>query len=508
MERHPSFFQSCILYLYLVIVSSVAMRLPMWYDELLTYYVSGLPSMKAVWAALRAGVDLNPPFLYVATRASYALFGGSGLATRFPAILGFGVMILSVSIFLRRRVSGPFALAGMLFPLLTGAVRYAAEGRSYGIVLGCAGVALVCWQAAADGRRRSLALSGISASLGLALLTHCYAVLLAVPFAVGETFRTLEKRRVDWAIWLSFVAAAAPPVALYPMLLANSNKIAVANPIFMPESFLDFYAFLLGPALWTLLAALLIAVALPMLARSDQAARSEDGISRVPLYEIAALVGFVVVPVAGFWLAKWATHVFMFRYGLSSVIGFAGLFSLVVFYGSQRLGPVGAALTVLFALVFVWPSLPRFSPSGTPNTAWLGAASGSVQMPPLLDVAVRTRLPIVIADGRRFLELDHYAEPEVVSRLYYLRDRESAIHYTGSDVFEYGYMLLPAWFPIRAHIENYPSFVAAHGSFVLYGDTDWPLGWILKRLIDDKATVEVLQLSGTQYVLIVEPKRT
>ena len=39
----------------------------MWYDEILTFYMTQLPSMSAVWAALKVGVDLNPPLFYLAT---------------------------------------------------------------------------------------------------------------------------------------------------------------------------------------------------------------------------------------------------------------------------------------------------------------------------------------------------------------------------------------------------------------------------------------------------------
>src|SRR6516165_1897776 len=57
-----------------------------WYDELFTYYLSRLPSLTDIWVALGEGVDLNPPLLYLATRASHSLLGVGPVPTRFPEI--------------------------------------------------------------------------------------------------------------------------------------------------------------------------------------------------------------------------------------------------------------------------------------------------------------------------------------------------------------------------------------------------------------------------------------
>ena len=65
-------------------------------------------------------------------------------------------MVLCLLAFCRRRL--PAAYSCMAAALLVCDVcrRYSSEGRGYGVVLGCAAGALLCWQFAVDGRRRKL----------------------------------------------------------------------------------------------------------------------------------------------------------------------------------------------------------------------------------------------------------------------------------------------------------------------------------------------------------------
>ena len=85
-------------------------------------------------------------------------------------MLGFWVMSLALYMFLRRYLSVVTALTGALFPAVTTAFAYSYEARPYALVLGFAGLALVCWQRAVDSHRRPAWLVGFAASLGLALL--------------------------------------------------------------------------------------------------------------------------------------------------------------------------------------------------------------------------------------------------------------------------------------------------------------------------------------------------
>src|ERR1039458_10781398 len=167
--------------LYLLATCFRASRKLFWFDELFTLYISRLPDMASVWNALKQGVDFNPPLFYGLTRLSESLFGEGHIATRLPEILGFWIFCLCLFRFVSSRTSVLAGLIAMVFPLVTTAYFYAYEARSYGVVLGFAGMALICWQAATRLRRSNWWALGLFLALLCAILTQTYAILLLVP---------------------------------------------------------------------------------------------------------------------------------------------------------------------------------------------------------------------------------------------------------------------------------------------------------------------------------------
>jgi uncharacterized membrane protein len=141
--------------LYFLYTCDQASRRPLWYDEDFTYRISQIPGVSELWAALREGVDLNPPGYYLITRTFLALFGTSLFVARLPAVLGFWVMCMCLYRFVSVRTSALYGLAAMLLVLSTWVCQqFAIEARPYGVVLACCGLALVCWQEATAGAGR------------------------------------------------------------------------------------------------------------------------------------------------------------------------------------------------------------------------------------------------------------------------------------------------------------------------------------------------------------------
>ena len=170
IEKHSTWYLAILSVAYGVTVVAHASQKPFWYDELFTVYMCRLEGFATLWSGFQNGVDLNPPFMYGAVKASHAVFGEGHVGTRVPMMLGFWVMSLALYMFLRRYLSVVTALTGALFPAVTTAFAYSYEARPYALVLGFAGLALVCWQRAVDSHRRPAWLVGFAASLGLALL--------------------------------------------------------------------------------------------------------------------------------------------------------------------------------------------------------------------------------------------------------------------------------------------------------------------------------------------------
>ena len=145
--------------LYLAVTVVLAQRKLMWNDELYTYYMARLPSMRDVWAALMSRGEQTPPFFYCATRVSFDLFGVNNLSVRLPEMLGFWVMRACLYVFVARRTSTVVrARAPRRFRSSRRRTTYAFEARPYGLVLGFGALALVCWQSVTLSRRRAVSL--------------------------------------------------------------------------------------------------------------------------------------------------------------------------------------------------------------------------------------------------------------------------------------------------------------------------------------------------------------
>lgn len=490
LERGRYFYLILFSILFAAMTALRALAKPFWYDELFTFYMSRLPSTASIWAALRDGADLCPPLLFLATRTAQKLFGDGLIATRFPAMLGFLTMLLCMYRFVAVRCGTVYGFAAMLFTVLSGAYGYAYEARAYGMVLGFCGLSLIAWQAAADGRARRWTLPALFLSLTAALMTHCYAVLILIPFGVGELVRSWSRKRIDWPVWLALGAASVSVVSYVP-LLAASRTVSMDNVIFRPSLrvIADSYALVAAPLAWPVIAGLVIL----MLAQQESGAPQPANAPRsMPLYELALAVAFTLVPLYAYLIAKFISHVFMSRYGLTAVIGFSILLPWFA-RRSVRGNPVpGLALTMLFAGWFVsgfviWmanavPSKVAAAPNQT-------APAHSYELTP---EAVEPGLPFVAANGLFFLEADHYGSSAFVSRLFYLMDREAALRYTGSDPFDGGFFILRRWFPLRGSIENYEEFVRSHRRFLVFAGFNHPLEWLTKKLIDDGAELRFL----------------
>src|SRR5206468_3466418 len=107
-------------------------------------------------------------------------------AVRLPEILAYLVFLLCMYVFVARRTNEVYGLFAMIVPTLTAAGYYASEARAYALVLAFASLALLCWQAAAEGRHRRAAVVGLALALALATSAHYYAVLVVGPLALGE----------------------------------------------------------------------------------------------------------------------------------------------------------------------------------------------------------------------------------------------------------------------------------------------------------------------------------
>lgn len=461
-----------------------------WYDELFTLYLCRL-DLHSLWGALREGIDANPPFFYILTKGSQALFGGEGLiATRIPEMIGFWILCLCLFWSVKRRAGLHAGVVAMLFPMFTGAFYYAYEARPHGIVLGFAGLSLVCWQMAVEGKPRRLWLVLFGSSLFCAFMTHCYALALVFPYAAAELPLMIKERRLNYGIWVAMVVPAVVASLIYIPLLRSFHQVTQGTQFISnrpPEWFQisRYYHFLLGPCL------LIILVAFVLL-WLDRVIGPLRGLT-LPTRDLFLVLGFLALPVIGVVLGKLVHAPFFDRYVLSALIGVCFLLGSI--FAPSRSGPrnwSGLAVLIVFsctlALGFCELVIHRLHHSGEvlvepssqvnlDTTPWNPLANESVVLSD-----GQQSVPIATGDPLTFLYLLQYA-PDLAGRLHFITGSANDSFYR---IFEKSKNLIPRHNPP----ETYRQFIQVNPKFDLYGGSEvcqeasdliskgWQLGWL------------------------------
>lgn len=470
--------------LYAILVGTIAVRNPLENDELFTLNIARLPGMNDVWSALHTGAEQLPPFFYIVTRASLSLLGENNLALRLPAIVGFWVMGLCLFRFVAKRSTALHGLAAMLLPLTTGAYYYAFNARPYGLVLGFTGLALICWQSLSERDGRVLPLAGLSLSLAAAVACHYYAILVLVPLGFGEAAKLFARRRAALSVWAAMAASLAPLLLFLPLILGARSYSGTfwAKPSWGDTA--TFYYFMMASAAMPLTAIVLLAALHSVVSSEDGA--QVDGACRLKLlpHETFATIGFLFIPVIAVAAAMFVTNAFTPRYALPAILGLCILLTL----GIDRLLSGREGLTILLLLCLAAGFVRRTEMTLQASSEVARNRQGTVE---LLQDRQFSELPVVCADAHIFLVLSHEAPPEVQSRLVYLADPKASLRYLGHNSVERGMLdLLKTWFGLN--VQQYEPYIVSRPPFLLLGDPQSFLNWLLRDLISSGAHLELL----------------
>jgi hypothetical protein len=494
LERSPIGFLAGFSLLYFSASVTLAYWKLMWFDELCTYHIAALPSAAAIWSTLASRTGPMPPSFYLLTRFSQEWLGPSHFAIRFPELIGFLAASLCLFHFIRRRTNALYGLVGMLAFWITGAYPFAYEARPYGLVLGFCGLALVCWQAATENVRRSWALLGLFAACAGAVGSHYGAVMLVFPLALGELVRSISRRKVDWPVWLAFCGGGLPLLVFLPLLRASISPYGLAMST-RPQanSILRCYTELLSMAGHPL-AAILCALAIWRTVRARGILTGRvSRLSSMPLREIAAAIGFLLLPVIGVLQAVLVTDQISPRYVMPLVMGFGILVALLA-YENLRDDAVGGLL-IAALLLAGWGShvrreYLRLRPEGDRVQAFYRAAA---QQP--------GGLPIVINSGW-FFQLAHYTPAEFSSRLVYLLDPDAARESSGTDTVDLCLLGYARFLPLNLRPAD--PFLRTGRPFLLDAPSD---GWLLPVLQSEGAKIELVGIAGGRMLYRVEPNQ-
>ncbi|HYZ75289.1 MAG TPA: glycosyltransferase family 39 protein, partial [Chthoniobacterales bacterium] len=391
-ESKWPYLLSVLSLLFLAVTLLLDSKRPLSNDELFTFYISQQRTLHDVWSALLTGAEQLPIFFFMVTRMFTGLFGPSPIGLRLPETLGFLLMNVCTFLFVRRRVPASYSFVAFIFPAVTDAYYFAFEARPYGLVMGFCGLAMLCWQSAAEGRKQPLSLVGTALFLACAVNCHYYAVLLLLPFGMAELVRYFERRKFDWGLYIAIAVSVLPLIFSLPVIRASSKYSSHfwAKPSW--TSLISFYENLLLPAALALMLIALIS-GLSMYWRTDelQKRRWEE---QPPAHEFALAIGFVLLPTVAVCLAKFVTGAFTSRYAIYTVIGLSILlaWSLAKIGRNTRvLGLVLAGITVGCWLIVAVRNYQQFVANAVAQDKtfeFLSSAS--------------TELPVVIASPHQF----------------------------------------------------------------------------------------------------------
>jgi hypothetical protein len=488
IERRQYLILCVFTILYLLGAVLHARGKPFWYDEVITLVIANSPDLSTAWKASLA-CDAAPPLPHLMAHLCVRWFGDGEVSVRIPAIIGFWVFCLCLFRFTSRRVGIYYALAALLLPTVIETYYYSVEARAYGPELAFCGLALVAWQAATERSRRFLALPGLALSIAAALFCHYYAALLYLPLAGGEAVRLYHNRKIDWGIWAAFAAGGAPLLWRISTVVGVVKGFAHTWAVPYPEQAVEFWESGLQHAssFLTLLLALLALSIIQSRKKPDTAA---SAIPPLADHELAAGVLFLAIPVAAVAGALLVTHMFTIRYALIALAGFAFLAPMVAAHMWAGRALPGFLLLAALGAGFLYSSMEA-QPSRNPFDG-----------EPLLREALQQG-PVVVSDGQMFLQMWHYAPEPLKSRLLFLADNEAALQYMGFDTIDGGIRVLRDWSSMR--VVEYRSFASAGREFLVYQNTLRP-GWLISKVVDDGATVEIRKYAGARALIRVRLK--
>jgi len=388
-------------------------------DELVTYSVATLPSASDVWAAIVGG-DVLPPLGHFLTRASIALLGPSHVAIRLPEVIGCWWMSICIYLFVRRYTPTAAAGVALLVPMCTAAYTFAYEARPYGLMLGAGAAVLLCWQRATEGTNRWRWLIGLTLSVAAALSSHWYALLVMIPLGLGELVRLLRRRRFDIPMWTAIVVGVLPLIGFLPIIRTGRSIQHLTAPQWTLRSsalaVVDAYHSLLQGSALMFLAILLILAGFA--ARTST--RGTRLAATVPPEVLAAILGFLMIPVAGVILASAAIGEFNARYVLLTVVGVAAAAGL----GTAQLAARGRATGTALLAAAIVASLSQAARAkiGLQERSAIAEQSGVFAIFRCSSALTRSTAPIVVTDIQSYGVLSFYAPETLATRFVYVTE--------------------------------------------------------------------------------------
>ena len=499
LERYPALAILLLILVYLPGAFAASAVKPLWHDELFTWYIAQAPTLAQLWAQSR-NLDLNPPLVFLLTRLSFHFFGTGSLAARLPEICGFLLMLLATFHFVRHRLGMLFGLFAASLLLAGKSLPLAVEARPYTLLLGFLALALATWQAAHRSPRllpRLLLLAAVT----LMLLSHIFAPLPIAALLLAECAMAWRAGRPDYRTLLAMLLPLPIVFTYLPMLRAHAGGV---YPLaFQPDANTIFEVYI-GSIDRELIILLLTALLVLLLyGRSHlQAGTPLEGpawsFDRGEWIAIIGILAFPLVLLAWLMVTQGA---FFARYAAVENLGVvmlaAALLARWTGFGGRPSRAAAGLAAMLALLISGQPfvaaaelaSARPYHPFRAYEPAYLECEACRISAQPSSE---GKPLPLVAASGLIFLEMNHREPAATLDRLFFLNDPDAARSLAHASIFNRMDEVAGA-FHLKGHVTSYRDFLALHRTFYVLGEYKYPEDWLLRRLLRDGATLELVR---------------
>jgi hypothetical protein len=458
------------LYVILAVVNSQRF---VWYDELLTYYISTAPTLHDLISLVNKAFDLQPLPGYLLSRMSMSFFGVNQYALRLPSIGEFYAASVFLFLYVRRKVPNGYAVFAVLMLWCSYTFKYATEARPYALILMSFSSLLLCWDFARISERRTWAIWGVAISALVMVSANGFGVFSLIPFLAAEVVRFARHRKPDYVLWAALLLPIIGVIEYVPML---HNATSVLFPAAFQPSIRKIASVFYHATYPRMTVALVMALVAALIVSRGSVAWAD--LKSIDLVE-AVLLGILLLnPLLVNLVLVRSNTAFWDRYCIttSAVIYICiALFLGRVLRGNKLAGYAASLILILFLVMY---SIVQPVRHQAPSTA------------SVLE-QVRPDLPLVIASALTFLEMHHNENGQLLSRIYYLSDRDAAIKYAHATIFEDEEppAKLKSYFGLKGNTETYQSFTREHHQFLVLGTYNLPEHWLLPKLRADGAKV-------------------
>jgi len=325
-------------------------------------------------------ISLDPLLDHALSHGAMQVFGANAFALRLPSLAGFLLMQVCLFLLVRTMAGDRAGAVAAAFPGLTATLYYSAEGRPYGLLLGLYALTVLSWQLATrelsvvssqlsgKARSRTWALVGIAAGIAATINAHYFGILLLLPVCAAEGWRTLARRRMDWAVWGAIAVGMAGFLGTLPFMKAagefrihyyNGGGVGLHDITRAYRTlFVDYTQMAMSAQhVWM---AVLVLFALGLgwgcwrvgRESSIPPKRSLDGAPTevdVVIFgaEWVMLLTLAALPFCGYLLARFVTHSIEVRYVLGALVAISAMVGIAMAPWLKRDAVFNAALVVL-----------------------------------------------------------------------------------------------------------------------------------------------------------------